>query len=122
VIAFGQVRHMFHGDYSMIVGIVFKTPDEAKRALPLFPGFAIQDKALVRLARGRKSGEPHDTRTEVDDVKTLIERWRVYPNGAHRGEIDGCPFSIDTGPLFHMHLTQALIDHHDAQRQLQLQL
>jgi len=120
MICFGQVRHRFHGDYSMAVAIVFKTPAEAERALPLFPEFKVQDKALVRLAHGRRDGDTHDKRTEVDDVKTLIEKWRIYPPGAHEGPIDGVPFSIDMGPIFHLDLTQALIDHHDSLAQLVL--
>lgn len=120
MICFGQVQHRFHGDYSMVVAICFKSQDEAQRALPLFPGFTIQDKALVRLAHGRKSSDPIDKRTEADDVKALIERWRIYPDKAHRGPIDGCPFSVDTGPLFHLDLTQALIEHHDSLAQLPL--
>jgi hypothetical protein len=120
MICFGQVRHRFHGNYSMLVGIVFKTPGEAKRASVLFPGFEIQDKALVKLARGRIYEDPLDKRTEVDEVKSLIERWRIYPPGAHEGPIDGVPFSIDMGPIFHLDLTQALIDHHDSLAQLVL--
>lgn len=120
MICFGQVRHRFHGNYSMLVGIVFKSPEEAKRASVLFPGFEVQDKALMKLAHGRAHGDPLDKRTDVDDVKALIEKWRIYPKGAHEGPIDGVPFSIDTGPLFHLDLTQALIEHHDAQRQFLL--
>lgn len=120
MLCFGQVRHRFHGNYSMIVGIVFKTPEEAKRASVLFPGFEVQNKALVMLARGRSYEDPLDKRTEVDNVKALIEKWRIYPKGAHEGPIDGVPFSIDMGPIFHLDLTQALIDHHDAQAQLPL--
>ena len=120
MICFGQVRHRFHGNYSMLVGIVFKTPGEAKRASVLFPGFEIQDKALVKLARGRIYEDPLDKRTEVDEVKSLIERWRIYPPGAHKGPIDGVPFSIDMGPIFHLDLTRALVDHHDSLRQLPL--
>lgn len=120
MICFGQVYHRFRGQYSMFIGIVFKSPEEAKRASVLFPAFEIQGKALVRLARGRSYTDPLDKRTEVDDVKALIEKWRVYPPGAHDGPIDGVPFSIDTGPLFHLDLTQALIDHYDAQAQLPL--
>lgn len=104
----------------MVVAIVFKSLEEAQRALPLFPGFQVQDKALVRLAHGRKSSEPVTTRSEVDDVKDLIERWRVYPKDAHREPIDSVAFSVDTGPVFYLDLTQALIDHHDSLAQLPL--
>jgi hypothetical protein len=120
MICFGQVRHCFHGNYSMAVAIVFKSSVEAEHALPLFPGFKVHDKALVRLARGRSCDDPIDKRTEVDDVKTLIERWRIYPNNAHHGPIDGVPFSIDMGPIFHLDLTRALVDHHDSLAQLSL--
>ena len=120
MICFGQVRHRFHGDYSMAVAICFKSSAEAERASVLFPEFKVQDKALVRLAHGRRDGDTHDKRTEVDDVKVLIEKWRIYPPGAHEGPIDGVPFSIDMGPIFHLDLTRALVDHHDSLRQLPL--
>lgn len=120
MIVFGQVRHRFHGDYSFVCAIVFASTEDTTKALPLFPGFEIRDKALVRLAQGRKCSDPIDKRTEVDDVKALIEKWRVYPDKAHRGEIDGTPFSIDYGPLFHLDLTQALIDYADSLKQLPL--
>lgn len=110
MICFGQLRHRFYGDYSAIVGIILKTPDEAQRASVLFPGFEIQDKAIVKLVR----------QPELDELKLRIDHWRIYPDKAHRGPIDGVPFSIDTGPLFHLDLTQALIDHHNSQKQLQL--
>lgn len=108
MICFGQLRHRFHGNYSAIVGIVLKSANEAQRASALFPGFEVQDKALVKIVH----------QPELDELKTKIDRWRIYPNKAHRGPIDGVPFSIDTGPLFHLDLTQALIDRSDAQRQL----
>lgn len=120
MIVFGQVRHRFHGDYSFVCAIVFASTEDATKALPLFPGFEIRDKALVRLAQGRKCSDPIDKRTEVDDVKALVEKWRVYPEKAHRGEIDGTPFSIDTGPIFWLDLTQALIDHADSLVQVPL--
>lgn len=120
MVCYGQVRHQFHGNYSALVGIIFKSSEDAQRASVLFPGFEVQDKALVKLARGRSCNDPIDKRTDADDVKALIEKWRIYPKGAHEGPIDGVPFSIDTGPLFHLDLTQALIEHHDSQRQLHL--
>jgi hypothetical protein len=104
----------------MVVAIVFKTPAEAERASVIFPEFKVQDKALVRLAHGRRDGDTHDKRTEVDEVKALIEKWRIYPKGAHEGPIDGVPFSIDMGPIFHLDLTRALVDYHDSLRQLSL--
>ena len=120
MICFGQVRHRFHGDYSFVCALVFASTEDATKALPLFPGFQVQDKSLIRLTQGRRASDPHDKRTDVDDVKALVEKWRIYPGKAHRGEIDGTPFSIDYGPLFHLDLTQALIDHADSLKQLPL--
>ena len=107
----GQLRHRFWGQYSCVVGLLFKSHEDAEKALPLLPGFDFGDNpktVLYRVASGRKDDDPYDARTEVDEVRDLIERFRVYEPGDHRGPIDGTPFSIDYGPGFHCDFGPAL--------------
>ena len=108
-------------------GLLFASTADAELALNFLPGFTLgtedpstPKRGAYRLAHGHKDGEPFDARTKVDDVCDLMERFRVYPTGAHRCAIDGTPFSIDYGPLFHLDFTAALVEHHDALRQLPL--
>ncbi len=121
----GQVRHRFHGQYSMVVGIAFDSTNDAELALTLLPGFALEEtqkRSLYRLAYGSKNGDAHDARTEVDEVRDLLERFRVYPPGAHQGPIDGTPYSIDYGPVFHLDFGPAIDAREQAARQLTLPL
>ncbi len=109
----------------MVVVLLFASEKDAAEALPLLPGFKADTSktdVLWRLAQGRKDGEPHDTRTEVDEVKELIERFRTYDPKDHRGPIDGTPFSIDVGPMFHCDFGPALAAAERAKLQLTLLL
>jgi len=118
----GQVHHRFHGNYSAVVALVFASAEDAQIGLSFLLGFQVAEKLNViwRLVHGRKNGESVDTRTELDEVKELLERFRVYEKNDHRGPIDGTPFSIDYGPRFHLDFTQAIADREVAARQLQL--
>jgi hypothetical protein len=123
MIASGQVQHRFHGRYSMAVGLEFASSEHAQAAMEFLPGFAPLDghpKVLWRLAQGREDLAPVSTRSEVDEVKELLEKFRVYERGDRHEPIDSCNTSIDFGPRFHIDLTQAIRDREFARVQLQL--
>ena len=107
----------------MVVGLEFKSEDHARKALAFLPGFAPlagHPSTLWRLAYGRESHEPELARSEVDDVKELLEKFRVYhPHDRHE-PIDSCNTSIDFGPQFHLDFSDAIRAKEIADRQLNL--
>jgi hypothetical protein len=110
-----------------VFGLLFDSTADAQLALNFLPGFTLgtedpstPKRGMYRLAYGRKDGEPFDARTEVDDVRELLEKFRVFPKGAHDGAIDGTPFSIDYGPLFFLDFGPALARMSVEARQLPL--
>jgi len=123
MICSGQVHHRFHGRYSMAVGLEFSSPEHAQIALAFLPGFAPLDghpTVLWRLAMGREDNVPVPTRSEVDEVRDLIEKLRVYHTGDRREPIDSCNTSIDFGPRFHLDFTEAIREREFSRLQLQL--
>jgi hypothetical protein len=68
----------------------------------------------------RDAGQSELGRSEVDDVKELLEKFRVYHPRDRHEPIDSCSTSISVGPQFHLDFSDAIRAKEIADRQLNL--
>lgn len=85
IVAKGQLRHHFWGDYKATIGLKFHDQVLAAHALPQFQGFTQSDAVLVWFGGG----------DDFARVKALL-----VSMGADEDKIDSCATSIDYGEPF----------------------
>jgi hypothetical protein len=100
----GTLVHQFHGKYACIIGVTFKTPEEARDALRM-------------LGEGWKTGEKHPNvliwqgdSAELDELKERLKSkhnltmipcgYSFCPLQCRESEIDNVNHSVDRGGNF----------------------
>jgi len=88
----GQLRHRFHGDYSVVIVLVFGSEEEAALALTKLTGWSASEKTSKCLVW---SGDSE----ELEVVSDVLEGY-----GAERRKIASLRYSIDYGEPFEVEI------------------
>lgn len=96
--ATGQLRHHFWGEYHATIALRFGSPDHARLALAVLPGFKPHPKSDTAIYW-------HGTGDDLKPIEDLLVRY-----GADRRKIGSLRHSIDVGEPFTIDVPPAALE------------